>query len=444
VNLLVALRFAVRGLGANKLRSMLTTLGILIGVASVIILLAVGTGSTAAVKAGISRLGTNTLTVNRSAAGNGRGGAGGGSAGARGGAAGGTAAGGAATGGAGASGAAAAATGPRTQSTNLTLADAYALTDHTTVPDAAAVAPVVTAQSVVASYTGVTHTVGSFVGTSPSYLSINNDTAAAGTLIADSDFVSHAAVADLGATVAKDLFGGDGSAAVNKTVQLNGKDYLVQGVLQAKGSSGIQDQDDVIIAPLTSVQDELTGLAASLSNITVQATGTGAVDAAQSEIQNVLDSRHHVTSATRDYTVLNQASIIATATSTTGTLTVLLGAVAAISLLVGGIGVMNIMLVTVTERTREIGIRKAIGAGRGDILVQFIAEAVLLSIVGGLVGVAIGLIGSRFRIVGVQPVVEAWSVFLAFGVAVAVGLFFGIYPANRAASLRPIDALRYE
>ncbi len=200
----------------------------------------------------------------------------------------------------------------------------------------------------------------------------------------------------------------------------------------------------MIIAPLTAVQDELTGVAASLSNVTVQATGTDTVDAAQSEIENVLDSRHHVTAASRDYTVLNQASIIATATSTTSTLTVLLGAVAAISLLVGGIGVMNIMLVTVTERTREIGIRKAIGAGRGDILVQFVAEAVLLSIVGGLVGVAIGLIGSRFRIVGVQPVVEAWSVILAFGVAVFVGLFFGIYPANRAASLRPIDALRYE
>jgi len=425
MNVLVALRFAVRGLGANKLRSMLTTLGILIGVASVIVLLAVGTGSTAAVKANISKLGTNTLTVNRSAAGNGRGG--GGFGGAR-----------------GAAAAAGATTGPRTQSTNLTLDDAYALTDHTTVPDAAAVAPVVTAQSVMAAYTGVTHTVGSFVGTSPSYLSINNDTAAAGTVISDGDFLSHAAVADLGATVAKDLFGGDGSAAVRQTVQLNGKNFLVQGVLQTKGSSGIQDQDDVIIAPLTSVQAELTGLSASLSNITVQATGTDAVDAAQSEIENVLDSRHHVTAASRDYTVLNQASIIATATSTTATLTVLLGAVAAISLLVGGIGVMNIMLVTVTERTREIGIRKAIGAGRGDILVQFVAEAVLLSILGGLVGVAIGLVGSRFRIVGVQPVVEAWSVFLAFGVAVVVGLFFGIYPANRAASLRPIDALRYE
>ncbi len=151
-----------------------------------------------------------------------------------------------------------------------------------------------------------------------------------------------------------------------------------------------------------------------------------------------------MTSSTRDYTVTNSAAIVSTVTSANKTLTVLLGAVAAISLLVGGIGVMNIMLVTVTERTREIGIRKAIGAGRGDIVVQFVTEAVLLSILGGLAGVAVGLIGSRFTIVGVQPVVAPWSVFLAFGVAVVVGLFFGIYPANRAASLKPIDALRYE
>jgi putative ABC transport system permease protein len=248
----------------------------------------------------------------------------------------------------------------------------------------------------------------------------------------------------LGATVAQDLVGGDGSAAVGKTVQFNGKDFLVSGVLKTKGSSGIQDQDDLVVAPLTTVQDELTGVGQSLSSISVQARSAGTVDDAESEIENVLDGRHNVTAATRDYSVFNQASIVSAATSTTKTLTVLLGAVAAISLLVGGIGVMNIMLVTVTERTREIGIRKAIGAGKGDVVAQFLAEAVLLSVLGGLVGVGAGLIGSHFRIVGVQPVVALWSVFLAFGVAVAVGLFFGIYPAKRAASLRPIDALRYE
>jgi putative ABC transport system permease protein len=433
MNLGVALQFALRGIGANKLRSMLTTLGILIGVAAVIILLAVGTGSSAAVKKSIARLGTDTLTVNRSAGGNGRAGGGGG-----GGFAGGFAFGG------GRGAAAGTTSGTRTRSTDLTLDDAYALTDADTLPDVALVAPVVTAASVTATYTGVTHTVGSFVGSSPSYFTIQNDDIQYGALFSDAQYTGHQKVATLGATVAQDLFGGNGSAAVGNTVQFNGIDFVVSGVLKAKGSSGVQDQDDVVIAPLTTVQDELTGVGQSLSSIVVQAKNSGSVNNAESEIEDVLDGRHDVTATTRDYTVFNAASVVSAATSTNRTLTVLLGAVAAISLLVGGIGVMNIMLVTVTERTREIGIRKAIGAGKADIVVQFLAEAVLLSVIGGLVGVVVALIGSQFKIVGVQPVVELWTIFLAFGVAVAVGLFFGIYPANRAASLKPIDALRYE
>jgi len=192
------------------------------------------------------------------------------------------------------------------------------------------------------------------------------------------------------------------------------------------------------------VQDKFTGVGKSLNNVVVRATSVAAINEAQNEVYAILDTRHNVTAADRDYTVQNPSSLVATATSTTKTLTVLLGAVAAISLLVGGIGVMNIMLVTVTERTREIGIRKAIGARKTDIVIQFIAEAVMLTTFGAVMGVIAGLIGSQFRIVGIDPVVAPWSVFLAFGVAVAVGLFFGIYPANRAASLRPIDALRYE
>jgi putative ABC transport system permease protein len=435
MNVLGSLRFAVRGISANKLRSMLTTLGILIGVAAVIVLLSVGTGSSAAVKKSISALGTTTLTINRSAGGNGRagtvGGAGGFAARLGGGAAG---RGGAAT---------SSTSGTRSRSTNLTVADAASLLNSTSAPDVADVAPVETAASVTAAYTGVTHTVGSFVGSTPSYLTINNDTVQYGTSFTDNDYTGREQVAVIGATVAQDLFGVS-SSAVGQTVQFNGKNFVVRGVLTAKGSTGFIDQDDLVVAPLTTVQDEFTGVAASLSSVIVEARSAGVITTAQNEIYSVLDARHKVTAATRDYTVQNPASIVATATSSTKTLTVLLGAVAAISLLVGGIGVMNIMLVTVTERTREIGIRKAIGAGRGDIVVQFIAEAVLLSVIGALAGVAIGLIGSRFRIVGVQPVVAPWSVFLAFGVAVAVGLFFGIYPANRAAALKPIDALRYE
>jgi putative ABC transport system permease protein len=177
----------------------------------------------------------------------------------------------------------------------------------------------------------------------------------------------------------------------------------------------------------------------------VQATSSGTVDEAESEIYSALSSTHPAdSSGSYNFRVLNQASLLETTNSTNRTFTVLLGAVAAISLLVGGIGVMNIMLVSVTERTREIGIRKAIGARHSDIVAQFLGEAVLLSMLGGIAGVLAGLLGARFKIVGVQPVVEPYSVFLAFGVAVGVGLFFGLYPANRAALLRPIDALRYE
>ena len=440
MNLGVALRFAVRGIAANKLRSMLTTLGILIGVSAVIILLSVGTGSTAAVKKRIAALGTSTLTVNRSASGNGR--AGGGGGGGFGGGGGGFAARGG--GGAAAAGGSSTTTGTRTRTTDLTMADAVALTDKTELPDVGLVAPVETASSVVAGYTGVTHTVGTFIGSTPDYFAIENYTVANGSLFSDSDYTSRRSVVVLGSTVADDLFG-NGATAIDKTIQLNGSNFTVVGVLTSKGSSaGNTDQDDLAILPLTTTEDEFTGTTTSLSSIVVTATSTNTLDAAEGEIESVLDSRHKVTATTRDYTVRNASSLVATATSTTKTLTVLLGAVAAISLLVGGIGVMNIMLVTVTERTREIGIRKAIGAKRSDIVVQFLSEAVLLSVIGALVGVVIGLIGSQFRIVGVQPVVATWSVFLAFGVAVTIGLFFGIYPANRAASLKPIDALRYE
>jgi putative ABC transport system permease protein len=317
------------------------------------------------------------------------------------------------------------------------------LLSKTTAPDIADVAPVVTASSVTSAYTGVTHSVSSFVGSTPSYLAINNDVVQYGSNFTDSDYTDRSDVAVIGTTVADDLFG-SASAAVGQTVQFNGKNYIVRGVLKSKGSTGFQDQDDVVIAPLTSVQDEFTGVGGSLSSISVEATSSSTVTKAQNEVYTILDARHNVTSTTRDYTVQNPSSIVATATSSTHTLTILLGAVAAISLLVGGIGVMNIMLVTVTERTREIGIRKAIGAGRSDIVIQFVAEAIMLSAIGAFLGVLVGLIGSRFKIVGVQPVIASWSIPLAFGVAVATGLFFGIYPANRAARLKPIDALRYE
>jgi putative ABC transport system permease protein len=424
-------RFAVQGVTANKMRSALTTLGILIGVAAVIILVAVGTGSSKAVADSISQLGSNTLTVSStSTTGGGRGGFRGGLGG-----------GGAAPGGAAST--STTSSGTKTRANALSMADAEALTKKSDAPDVLGVAPVVSASSVTATYSGASHSVNTFTGSTPAYLLINNDTVATGSAFTDADFTAHRRVALVGTTVAKDLAGGNGKSIVGKTVAFNGKQFTVVGILTAKGSTGPQDQDDRVVAPATAVQDTLAGYG-SLSSISVKATSSSTTSAAQAEVEAILDGRHHVSSTDRDYSVFSSASLLSAVTSSNATFTVLLGAVAAISLLVGGIGVMNIMLVTVTERTREIGIRKAIGAGKGDIVSQFLLEAVMLSLFGGIVGVAVGLIGSNFKIVGVQPVVAPYSVALAFGVAIAVGLFFGLYPANRAATLRPIDALRHE
>jgi putative ABC transport system permease protein len=425
VNVRESARFAVRGVTANPMRTALTTLGILIGVAAVIILVAVGNGSSAAVKESLSRLGSNTLTVQASQGGTGgRAGGFGGFGGFGGGPPG-------------------VSSGTRSRTAELTLDDARAIADDEQAPHVERVAPQVSASSVTATYDGATHTVLSFVGTSPSYLRINDDSVRRGVGLTDDDYTQRRRVALLGSSVAEDLVGGDGLDAVGKTVQFNGIEFTVVGILTDKGSTGPQDNDDRVVAPLTAVQDTLTGYG-SLSAISVQAVDADSVETAQAEVEDVLNSRHHVTSDTADYSISNPTSLLTAVTSTSQTFTVLLASVAAISLLVGGIGVMNIMLVTVTERTREIGIRQAIGARRGDIVGQFLLEAVLLSLFGGLMGVLVGLAGSRFEIVGVQPVVSGSSVVLAFGVAVGTGLFFGLYPANRAASLRPIEALRYE
>jgi putative ABC transport system permease protein len=208
-----------------------------------------------------------------------------------------------------------------------------------------------------------------------------------------------------------------------------------------KGSNGVENLDDVALAPYTSVQDQIVGYG-PFSSIDLEAASSTRTTAAEAEATATLEARNKTTAAAPGFEVVNQASLLQTSDATSQVFTTLLGAVAAISLLVGGIGVMNIMLVSVTERTREIGIRKTVGARRADILTQFLAEAILLSMLGGVFGVGAGLLGSRFRIDGVQPVVAWYSVGLAFGVSVAVGLFFGLYPASRAASLPPAVALR--
>ena len=395
-----SLRIAFGGISANRLRSFLTMLGMMIGVAAVIVLVAVGNGSSAAVESQIENLGTNLLVVSPQPT--------------------------------------FSSTGPPSAGTTLTEADVRALEGKKDNPDVASVAPVVSA-SVTMAYGSSTFSPSSFVGTTPAYQGMHGYTLAGGSFFTRQQVQSHARVLVVGETVVTELFGG--ADPIGDQVQCGNGSFEVIGVLNPKGSNGVENLDDVAIAPYTSVQDQIAGYG-PLSSIDLEAVSSARTTAAEAEATATLEATDKTTAAAPGFEVVNQASLIQTSNATNQVFTTLLGAVAAISLLVGGIGVMNIMLVSVTERTREIGIRKTVGARRADILTQFLAEAILLSMLGGLLGVGGGLLGSRFRIDGVQPVVAWYSVGLAFGVAVAIGLFFGLYPASRASTLPPAVALR--
>jgi putative ABC transport system permease protein len=435
-------RTAAGGIGANPLRSALTVLGMTIGVASVIVLVAVGNGSKQEVQASIRSLGTNVLMVSAPGA---RGGPG----------------------------------SSASSALTLTEDDVRALDDDELAPHVKSASPVVRVASATLVSGATSYQPSQVLGTDPAYLTASDYAIASGDGITDAEVRDRERVAVIGPTVVQNL-----GVGVGQSVRINGVAFRIVGITASKGASGATNQDDVVLAPWTAVQDALAGYG-TISQITVQATGEEDIDAAQAEVTDILDRRHDVgTAATSGagagaagavmgtggdvrggpggggrgrlaaaggastsssgFQVVNQGSILAASSSTTGVFTTLLGAVAAISLLVGGIGVMNIMLVSVTERTREIGIRKAVGARRGDVLAQFLTEAVLVSTLGGLLGVLVGLLVSRVEIAGVQPDVVPSSVLLAFGASALCGLFFGTYPAGRAARLRPIEALRYE
>jgi putative ABC transport system permease protein len=390
MNFFEIVRFALRGISANRLRSSLTMLGILIGVAAVILLVAVGNGSARAITTRIEALGTSTLTVMSASR----------------------------------------------ESGGLTTRIAEALDDPVLAPGVRSVSPVVSTSATL-TYEGTEHEISSFVGTTPSWFAASNTPVGTGAIFTADDEAQARRVVVIGRTVAEELFAG--VDPVGQQVTVGGALFTVTGVLKEKSSSGSQDSNDTAIAPIGAVRQVLAGYG-SLSSILVEARDPSMVNTVQGEITTILDTRLESGS----YRVQNASQLLETQTETADTFTTLLGAVAAISLLVGGIGITNIMLVTVTERTREIGIRKALGAPRRLILTQFLIEATLLSVLGGGLGVAAALIGAQFQIVGVQPVIVPSSIGLAVGVSVAIGLFFGGLPAARAARLRPIDALRYE
>jgi putative ABC transport system permease protein len=402
---LETLRLALTGIFANKLRSGLTILGMTIGVASVIVLIAVGNGSSKAVQSSIEALGSNVLLVQPGFSFGGT--------------------------------AVSAVTAP----VDLTIADAGALTNKVEAPDVQAAAPAVTASPTLV-YGSTTYSPSQFVGTTPAYATAHDYTLQAGSFFTSAQVSKHDRVIVLGPTVVTNLF--DGADPVGDTIQVGGVSFQVIGVTTPKGTNGVTNEDDIAFAPITAVQDTVTGYG-SIDSITVQAKSESALNAAEAEVTSIIEQRHGITDTTNPgFQVINQGSLLTASSASSSVFTTLLGEVAAISLLVGGIGVMNIMLVSVTERTREIGIRKAVGARRSDILKQFLTEAVLVSFFGGLAGVALGVIGSQFTIAGVHPAIATYSIFLAFGAAVLTGLFFGTYPAGRAAALRPIEALRFE
>jgi putative ABC transport system permease protein len=416
VNILESLRLAFRALTANKLRAALTMLGIIIGVGAVITLMSAGEGVQVYIEEQFQGMGSNLLFVIPGSEEESM-------------------------------------TGPpgmTAGTAELTNGDVEALRDPLRAPDVVAVSPAVIQMAVVA--TGKRDMFVQVEGITPDFYEVRNWFPEVGVFIDQEDQNSRARAALLGKTVVEELFP-DNPYPLDQTVKINNVPFRVVGVLEEKGGAGMNDQDSIVLVPLTTAQTRLfpsRGRSGEyvVSAIIVQAVNEDRIDAASEQISTILRELHEIEfSDEDDFSIVSQSDILDVFGQITGVLTTFLGAIAGISLLVGGIGIMNIMLVSVTERTREIGLRKAVGARRRDIMWQFLLEAMTLSLIGGILGIALGALGAGIitaLMEDFRSVVTPQAVVLATTFSAAVGLFFGIYPARRAAVLNPIDALRYE